>query len=112
MEIALQKFLNGLDEIINEGNEEGSTLTKKVDVIEGQKFIKVVTAYESDGNHRSVYAFIAKYEGHTKQLGDYKQGDVLKPASWKTPAKHARGNIFDSTNGLGAAGKYGLAYLR
>ncbi len=39
-------------------------------------------------------------------------GDVLKPAGWKAPAKHARGNIFDEHNGLGSMGPYGPAYLR
>ncbi len=43
---------------------------------------------------------------------DLETGDVLKAASWKTPAKHARGNIFDEANGLGAMGPYGPAYLR
>ena len=43
---------------------------------------------------------------------DIKTGDVLKPASWKAPAKHARGNIFDKSNGLGSIGPYGPAYLR
>jgi hypothetical protein len=37
---------------------------------------------------------------------------VLKPAGWKTPAKHARGNIFDDRNGLKHMGMYGPAYLR
>jgi hypothetical protein len=27
-----------------------------------------------------------------------KKGDLLKPASWKAPAKHSRGNIFDGTD--------------
>jgi hypothetical protein len=27
-----------------------------------------------------------------------KPGDLLKPASWKAPAKHSRGNIFDGTD--------------
>jgi len=26
------------------------------------------------------------------------KGDLLKPASWSTPAKHSRGNIFDGTD--------------
>jgi hypothetical protein len=43
---------------------------------------------------------------------DKKNGDVLKPASWKTPAKHARGNIYDDHSGLGMMGPYGPAYLR
>lgn len=39
-------------------------------------------------------------------------GDVLMPSSYKTPAKHARGNIYDDKNGLGSMGPYGPAYLR
>ena len=43
---------------------------------------------------------------------DRTNGDVLKPATWRAPAKHARGNIFDNKNGLGSMGHYGPAYLR
>ena len=43
---------------------------------------------------------------------DKTNGDVLKAAGWKAPAKHARGNIFDSNNGLGSMTEYGPAYLR
>ena len=43
---------------------------------------------------------------------DLATGDVLMGASWKAPAKHARGNIFDEKNGLGSMGPYGPAYLR
>ena len=39
-------------------------------------------------------------------------GDVLKPASWAAPAKHARGNIFDDKNGLGSMTATVPAYLR
>ena len=39
-------------------------------------------------------------------------GDVLKPASFAKPAKHARGNIFDADGGLKGMGPYGPAYLR
>lgn len=43
---------------------------------------------------------------------DRRNGDVLKPASAKAPAKHARGNIFDAQNGLGSMGPWGPAYLK
>ena len=43
---------------------------------------------------------------------DFATGDVLKAASWKVPAKHARGNIFDESNGLKFMGPFGPAYLR
>ena len=49
----------------------------------------------------SVWAFI-----------DRTTGDVLKPASYKAPAKHARGNIFDEKGGMGSMSSYGPAYLR
>lgn len=62
------------------------------------KYIKIInTSYGS----RSVFAFINK-----------SNGDVLKPATWATPAKHARGNIFDGSNGMKFMTVYGPAYLR
>jgi len=39
-------------------------------------------------------------------------GDIRKPASWKAPAKHARGNITDEKEGMGWMGPYGPAYLK
>src|ERR1700675_4550764 len=41
---------------------------------------------------------------------DKTNGDVLKPATWAAPAKHARGNLFDASNGMGWMGPYGPAY--
>jgi hypothetical protein len=61
---------------------------------EGRRYIRITRG-------GSAHAFI-----------DRKNGDVLKPASWKAPAKHARGNIFDVDNGLKFMGPYGPAYLR
>lgn len=43
---------------------------------------------------------------------DKKNGDILKAASWRSPAKHARGNIFDEHNGMKYITPYGPAYLR
>lgn len=40
---------------------------------------------------------------------DLTTGDILKAASWKTPAKGARGNISDLTKGFSA---YGADYRR
>lgn len=60
----------------------------------GRRYMKVIR----DG---SVHCFV-----------DTKNGDVLKAASWSAPAKHARGNIFDTKNGLSWMGEYGPAYLR
>jgi hypothetical protein len=37
-----------------------------------------------------------------------KKGDLLKPADWRTPAKHSRGNIFEGTDKWGY---HGPSYL-
>jgi len=59
----------------------------------------------------SAHAFIDMIGGNVEGAPTLK-GDVFKPASWKKPAKHARGNIFDAKNGLGSVGPYGPAYLK
>tara|TARA_B100000902_G_C26746581_1_gene638768 strand:+ start:145 stop:525 length:381 start_codon:yes stop_codon:yes gene_type:complete len=62
---------------------------KKLDLslAPGRKFIKVV-----EGNR--VWGFIAKENGTHKGLPMLK-GDILKAATWRAPAKHSRGSIFD-----------------
>jgi hypothetical protein len=64
----------------------------------GQRYIRVVVSRGGDSG-RSVHSFI-----------DKTNGDILKAASWKAPAKHARGNIFSDIQGLD--GKGSIAYLR
>jgi len=58
------------------------------------KYLRVV-------RDRSAWAFV-----------DKTTGDILKPASWAAPAKHARGNIFDQAGGMAHIGPYGPNYLR
>ena len=61
------------------------------------KFARIViTQY---GDQRSAYGFI-----------EMSTGDLLKSASWKKPAKHARGSIF-ANNPLAGCGPHGMAYL-
>lgn len=55
----------------------------------GKKYIKII-------NDGSVWGFVAMVDGYHKGL-PVKRGDLLKPASWNTPAKHSRGNIFNGT---------------
>lgn len=55
---------------------------------EGRKYVKVITG-------TSVHSFICK--GDDPKNG-FKDGDILKAASWNAPAKNfARGNVFDRT---------------
>ena len=59
----------------------------KVD--KGRKYIRLW-----DGT--SCWGFVSMEDGENKGV-PVKKGDLLKPASWKAPAKHSRGNIFDGT---------------
>lgn len=72
-----------------------------ISVRDGIKYIKIIEGNKDTGRSGSAFAFINK-----------ENGDVLKPATWNTPAKHARGNIFDEYNGLKYMSAYGPAYLR
>ena len=60
-----------------------------LEVSKGSKYLKIM-----DGT--TVWAFISMVDGELKQ-SPIKKGDLLKPAGWRTPAKHSRGNIFDAT---------------
>ena len=66
----------------------------------GNKFIRLW-----DGT--SCWGFISRVDGDLKG-SPIKKGDLLKCASWKAPAKHARGNIIDGTARYGV---YGPEYL-
>ncbi len=81
--------------------------THRADYI-SDKWVRVVTLEERNGIPQvsSVYAFIVQVDGFTKTLGVLKKGDIHKPASFKAPAKHARGNIFqaDFANCLNSVG--------
>lgn len=62
----------------------------------GSKFLKIV----AEGNSSSsAWAFVATKDGESKAMGKWKKGDIFRPATYKAPAKHARGNIFDLSNG-------------
>ena len=64
----------------------------------GQKYLRLMKPENEGGG---VYAFI-----------EIATGDIFKPASWKARAKHARGNIYDSDNGLSRMTVHGPEYLR
>ena len=65
--------------------EDGTANLMKFEIREGKKYYKVVQVeydtFQNRNEYRdsSVHSFVNK-----------KTGDVLKPASWKAPAKHVR----------------------
>ena len=64
----------------------------------GRKYIKVSHTHDGGNGQKAVHSFI-----------NSENGDILKPASWRAPAKHARGNIFSKIN-LSESGH--VPYLR
>jgi hypothetical protein len=63
----------------------------KMEVTFGRKYAKIL-------NRSTVWGFV-----------DLANGDLLKAASWRTPARHSRGNIL---NGTAQYNVYGPAYLK
>ena len=66
----------------------------------GQKYIRLWVG-------TGCWGFISRVDGDLKG-SPIKKGDLLKPATWKAPAKHARGNIIDGTARYST---YGPEYL-
>lgn len=64
----------------------------------GRRYLKIIR--NDSGGSRSVYGFV-----------DLTNGNILKAATWKAPAKHARGNVLDASTWAKAHGPYGMSYL-
>lgn len=105
-EIKLSEFLDFLNKVMAEYMAEHKHVGTRVFTAEpGKKYIRIVdNHYYNENNNptnRSVYCFL-----------DF-QGNIYKSASWKIPAKHIRGSIFDSEYSWGKSlGPYGAIYLR
>ena len=95
-------FINKVNEFRKEHYKNMSSMLGKTDlnVEVGNKYIRLWDA-------NSCWGFISRVDGDLKGA-PIKKGDLLKPASWKTPAKHARGNIIDGTAKYGV---YGPSYI-
>ena len=87
------EFNEAMDNLLDKIQEDYAKLNMKhrtkldLSLRPGRKFIKVV-------HNNSVWGFVAKIDGTHKGL-PMKQGDILKAAGWRAPAKHSRGSIFD-----------------
>ena len=93
------EFLKGCQKIVDEGMHNFSW-KRKLTARKGSKYIKIISEdVGGNMNSRTVWGFV-----------DKSNGDILKPANWKSPAKHNRGNIFDE-DPLLFIGQYGPAYM-
>jgi hypothetical protein len=93
----LDSFVSGCQKIIDQENISSKPC---LEVKTGRRYTKLIRR-DTIGSLVTVYAFV-----------DNTTGDVLLPASFKAPAKHARGNIFDPSNGLAHMSWTGPSYLR
>lgn len=99
----VEKFLQEVDKKIGEYYDANlSNLPHPMIRVElGNKFIKITS-------DNSCWGFISRVDDVLKG-SPIKKGDLLKPASYKAPARHARGNILDGTANYGV---YGPEYLK
>ena len=78
-----------------------------------EKWCRVVTLDEQNGVRKvtSVYCFVCLQDGQTRTLGVLYAGGIHKAASFKAPAKHARGNVFNDDFAK-CLHEYGVVYLK
>jgi hypothetical protein len=100
-EEALERFLELAQKLIDAHYAQSYPTLKptKLSTMRGKKYIRIVATRDGGEGHRSSWGFINK-----------ENGDILKSASWKAPAKHARGNIHDD-NPIDNVTPYGPNYL-
>jgi hypothetical protein len=96
---ALQAFLMNSQEKINEDMKKCPNITfvETLATMTGKKNVRIVRQGQVS---RSAWAFV-----------DISNGDILKAASWATPAKHARANIYKPETWVNVS-SYGPCYLR
>lgn len=97
------KFIAKVNEERKEYYKNMDSMKDKTELIVeiGNKFIRLWQG-------TSCWGFISRVDGDLKG-SPIKKGDLLKCASWKSPAKHARGNIIDGTARYGV---YGPEYIK
>ena len=74
-----------------------------------KQWAKVIT--QENFRDTSVYCFICLADGETKTLGVLKKGDIHKAASFKSPSRTSRGNVFQE-NFNNCATPHGVQYLK
>lgn len=63
------------------------------------KVLRVEVGHDGAKNHSAIVAFV-----------NNNTGDIFKPASFNTPAKHARGNVHSDQNGMEAIDPMGFVH--
>ena len=105
-EVRLNEFLEGCQKIVDKNYTDNSYQPKLSVTSIGKKNAKIIIELYPDKDNpidrqASVWAFV-----------DVASGNILKPASFRAPAKGARGNIYNENCDLHLISAYGPAYLR
>ena len=106
-------FLSKAQEIVNLNKCEVFSYVLEYTVLEKWVRVDKLYFYKETGlrqNSRSVYCFVARESFSNKTLGNVNVGGIHKPASFKAPAKHERGNIFGEYEMC--LTPHGIKYLR
>lgn len=115
VQVSITQFVEKLQTYLDEyyANNYPILTSPKIIVELGQSYAKIVRQDHTQSQRpasRSVHCFVALKDISTKAI-TAKTGDILKAASWKAPAKHPRGSVFN-TNPLRGVGVYGAEYIR
>ena len=71
----------------------------RLEAMRGARYVRVVRAETGGCTSRSAHCFV-----------DTTNGNVLKAASWKAPAKGVRANIYRDDSGASGVTEYGAVY--
>lgn len=98
-ETALTAFVAACQALIDEYRAKNFPMLDRVVLTTdpGRRYVRIV---RNERGSRSVYCFV-----------DKTNGDILKSATWKAPAKIARGSIYDA-DPTKAVTVYGANYLK
>ena len=88
-EEALVNYVEVVQNAVNEyfSGRLSNLVPDLIQIAGGRKYIKIIKVDDGGNGSKSVHSFV-----------NAENGDILKPASWRAPAKHARGNIFKKIN--------------
>ncbi len=87
VEVESNEDLNRMYPKFSDGDANGHNPSKTFSVTFGRKYAKIMSR-DFNGSSSYVWGFV-----------NMVTGDLLKAASWKAPAKHARGNIETASYG-------------
>lgn len=106
-ELQLEGFIKGAQKVIDDDYVKQGYAPRQGKVLRlerGSKYIRVVALNVHDG--------VANESGSAWAFIEIATGSIYKPASFKAPAKHARGTIMEDGFGVKYISVYGPAYLR